>query len=180
MQRSTEGGESFGGGARAGSVARGEAAADLALDKGRDHQERARPFQTVLFEERVGEARHPFTGGEVGAAQEARQGAIPRLVRGEQRQARTELGIRHPAPFGVRHEFSKEAPLALGEWAIGAPVDRTRLTTRTRIASTSTRQWQHHAIAVGNRGIGHLKLHAEQRRQRRRFGGAHEAHRARE
>ena len=113
----------------------------------------------------MGKARHPFTGGEVGAAQEARQGAIPRLVRGEQRQAWAELGIRHPAPFGVWHQFRKEAPLSLGEGAIGAPVDRTRLTTRTRTASTratSTWQWQHHAVAVGDCRVGHLELHAEQ------------------
>ncbi len=160
MQRATEGCESLGGGTRAGTVARGEAAADLTLNKGRDHEERARSFQTVLFEERMGEARHPFTGGEVGAAQQARQGAIPRLVRGEQRQARAELGIRHPAPFGVRHEFSKEASLALGEWPIGAPIDRTRISTST----TSTWQRQHHAIAVGDCRVGHFELHAEERR----------------
>ena len=177
VQRSAEGCESLGGGTRAGTVARGEAAADLTLNKGRDHQERARPLQTVLFKERVGEARHPFTGGEVGAAQQARQGAIPRLVRGEQCQARTELGIRHPAPFGVRHEFVEVSSLALGVGAIGAPVDRTRLTIRT---GTSTRQRQHHAIAVGDCRVRHLELHAEQRWQRNRFGGAHEAHRARE
>ena len=73
------------------------------------------------------------------------------------------------------HEFVEVSSLSLWEGAIGAPIDRTRLR-----GSTNTRQRQHYAIAIGNGGVSHLELHAEQRWQRCRFGGAHEAHRARE
>ena len=183
MQRTAEGGEPLCGGTGASTITRGEAAADLTLYKGRDNEQGAWSLGAVLGEELVGEARHPFTGGEVGAAQQARQGAVPRLVRGEQHQARPEFGIGHPPPLGVRHEFVQGSSLSLGEGAIGAPIDRTRLgtsTTRTSTSTTRTRQRQHHAIAIGDRRVGHLKLHAEQRRQRSGFGGAHKAHRARE
>ena len=78
----------------------------------------------------------------------------------------------------MRHEFVQGSPLPLGEGAIRAPVDRTRLSTSNR--STDTRQRQHHPVAVGDRRVGHLKLHTEQRRQRSGLGGANEAHRARE
>ena len=134
----------------------------------------------MLGEELVGETGHPFTGGEVGAAEQARKGAVPRLVRGEQHQAWPQFGVGHPAPLGVRHEFVQPSSLSRGEGAIGAPVDRTRFGTRTSARCTNTRQWQHHAIAIGDCRVGHLKLHAEQRRQRSGFGGAHETHRARE
>ena len=182
MQRAAEGGESLCRGTRTSTITRGEAAADLTLYKGRDNEQRSRPLGTVLGEELVGEARHPFTGGKVGAAQEARQRAVPRLVRGEQHQARPQFGVGHPAPLGVRHEFVQPSSLPLGEGAIGAPIDRRGLGTSTsaRTASANTRQRQHHAIAIGDRRVGHLKLHAEQRRQPSCFGGAHEAHRARE
>ena len=180
MQRTTEGGESLCGGTGASTVTRGEAAADLTLDKGRDNEQRSRPLGTVLGEERVGEARHPLTGGKVGAAQEARQRAVPRLIRGEQHQARPQFGIGHTTPLGVRHEFVEGSSLSRREGAIGAPVDRRGLGSSTRASSTGTRQWQHHAVAIGDRWVGHLKLHAEQRRQRSGFGGTHEAHRARE
>ncbi len=76
----------------------------------------------------------------------------------------------------MRHQFVERTPLPLRERLLRHAIQHSHL----RITCARTRERQDDAINIWHRGVGHFKLHAEQRGKLRRLRGADEAHRARE
>jgi hypothetical protein len=74
------------------------------------------------------------------------------------------------------HQFAEWTSLPLREWLLRYTIQNSHL----RITHARTRERQDDAVNIWNGGIGHLKLHPEQRWKLRRLRGADDAHRARE